>query len=84
MDADVAKMKQGGRRSKRNIFYRKKSTIQKDLDSCRRKKTDKAKEKRERNGKFSQRHVRIQEEQIERANQRNSVVKVEASGLKDK
>ena len=79
------KIKQdGGRKSKRNMVYRKKSIIEKDLESGRRKKSDKAKENRERNGKFSQKHVRIQEEQLARANQRNSSVKAEASGVNGK
>ena len=42
--------------------------MDKDLDSGRRKKSDKAKEKQARNGSFSQKHVRIQEERLERIN----------------
>ena len=55
--------------------------MDKDLDSGRRKKSDKAKEKQARNGSFSQKHVRIQEEQAARAKQRNACVKAEASCL---
>ena len=53
--------------------------MDKDLDSGRRKKSDKAKEKQARNGSFSQKHVQIQEEQAARANQRNACVKAEGS-----
>ena len=55
--------------------------MDKDLDSGRRKKSDKAKDKQARNGSFSQKHVRIQEEQAARAKQRNACVKAEASCL---
>jgi hypothetical protein len=80
----AVRKKQGGRKSKRNIFYRKKTIIDKDSDSRRRKKSDKAKETWARYGRFSQKHVRIQEAQTALANQRNSLVNAEASGLKGK